>query len=88
VLEYTHLEARVQRYYENMRIVYEVESQVQGLKRATAPEQNRNNKNNNKQEQNRNSVPDKSGHPQDNNSLEQNGSLFAQFTAKHQGARI
>jgi hypothetical protein len=87
VLEYTHVEARVQRYYENMRIVYEVESRVQGLRRATAPDQNRNNKNN-KQEQNRNSAPDTSGRPQDNNSLEQNGSLVAQSTVKHQGARI
>ncbi|HEX5434067.1 MAG TPA: hypothetical protein VFY05_07505 [Candidatus Angelobacter sp.] len=87
VLEYTHVEARVQRYYENMRIVYEVESRVQGLKRATTPDQNRNNKND-KQEQNRNSAPDISGRPQDNNSLEQNGSLFAQSIVKHQGARI
>lgn len=87
VLEYTHVEARVQRYYENMRIVYEVESRVQGLRRATAPDQNRNNKNN-KQEQNRNSAPDTSGRPQDTNSLEQNGSLVAQSTVKHQGARI
>src|SRR5690348_49776 len=54
VLEYTHLEARVQRYYENMRIVYEVESRVQGLKKATTPDQNRNN---NRQEQNRNTAP-------------------------------
>lgn len=85
VLEYTHLEARVQRYYENMRIVYEVESRVQGLKKATTPDQNRNN---NRQEQNRNTAPGTSGHPQDNNSLEQNGSLFAQLTAKHEGAKI
>jgi predicted anti-sigma-YlaC factor YlaD len=84
VLEYTHLEARVQRYYENMRIVYEVESRVQGLKKATTPDQNRNNK----QEQNRNTIPGTSGHPQDNNNLEQNGSLFAQSTTKHQGAQI
>lgn len=85
VLEYTHLEARVQRYYENMRIVYEVESRVQGLKKATTPDQNRNN---NKQEQNRNTMPGTSGHPQDNSNLEQNGSLFAQSTTTHQGAQI
>jgi len=85
VMEYTHLEARVQRYYENMRIVYEVESRVQGLKKATTPDQNRNN---NRQEQNRNTVPGTHGHPQDNNSLEQNGSLFAQLIAKHEGAKL
>jgi hypothetical protein len=85
VLEYTHLEARVQRYYENMRIVYEVESRVQGLKKATTPDQNRNN---NKQEQNRNTPPGTNGHPQDNNSLEQNGFLFAQLTGKQEGAKL
>jgi predicted anti-sigma-YlaC factor YlaD len=85
VLEYTHLEARVQRYYENMRIVYEVESRVQGLKKATTPDQNRNN---NRQEQNRNTVPGRKGQPEDNNSLEQNGFLFAQSTVKHEGATI
>lgn len=87
VLQYTLLEARVQRYYDNMRIVYEVESRVQGLKKATTPEQN--NKND-KQEQNRNTPPDTSGHPQEheNYSLERNGYLFAQSTLKDEGARI
>jgi hypothetical protein len=86
VLEYTQIEARVQRYYDNLRIVYEVENRVQNLKRTTAPEPAKNN--NEKQEQNRNTAPNGSGHPQDNNSLEQNGSLFAQSTVKHEGARI
>ena len=87
VLQYTLLEARVQRYYDNMRIVYEVESRVQGLKKSAAPEQNDKNR---KQEQNRNSPPDTSGHPQEREdySLERNGSLFAQSTMKHEGAHI
>lgn len=87
VLEYTQIEARVQRYYDNLRIVYEVENRVQNLKRTTAPEPAKDNSNE-KQEQNRNTAPNGSGHPQDNNSLEQNGSLFAQSTLKHEGARI
>jgi hypothetical protein len=87
VLEYTQIEARVQRYYDNLRIVYEVENRVQNLKRTTAPEPAKDNTNE-KQEQNRNTAPNGSGHPQDNNSLEQNGSLFAQSTVKHEGARI
>lgn len=87
VLEYTQIEARVQRYYDNLRIVYEVENRVQNLKRTTAPEPAKDNSNQ-KQEQNRNTAPAGSGHPQDNNSLEQNGSLFAQSTVKHEGARI
>ena len=87
VLEYTQIEARVQRYYDNLRIVYEVENRVQNLKRTTAPEPAKDNSNE-KQEQNRNTTPNGSGHPQDNNSLEQNGSLFAQSTVKREGARI
>jgi hypothetical protein len=84
VLQYTEIEARLQRYYDNMRIVYEVESRVQGLKRSAEPEQNK------KQEQNRSLPPDTSGHPQQHEdySLERDGSLFAQSTMKHQGAQI
>lgn len=86
VLQYTVLEARVQRYYDNMRIVYEVESRVQALKKSATPEQN----DNKKQEQNRNSRPDTGGHPQEHEeySLERDGSLFAQSTVKHEGAQI
>jgi hypothetical protein len=85
VLQYTQIEARFQRYYDNMRIVYEVESRVQGLKKSSQPEQN-----NRKQEQNRNLPPDTSGHPQQHEdySLERDGSLFAQSTTKHEGAQI
>jgi hypothetical protein len=60
---------------------------VQNLKRTTAPEPAKDNSNQ-KKEQNRNTVPDDSGRPQDQYNLEQNGSLFAQSTVKHQGARI
>lgn len=86
VLQYTLLEARVQRYYDNMRIVYEVESRVQSLKKSATPEQN----NNKKQEQNRNSRPDTSGQPQEHEdySLERDGSLIAQSTLKHEGAHL
>jgi hypothetical protein len=89
VLQYTQIEARVQRYYDNMRIVYEVESRVQGLKKTTAPEPANDNKQQ-KQEQNRNTRPDTSGRPQEheNYSLERDGNLLAQSTTKHEGARI
>jgi hypothetical protein len=85
MLQYTQVEARVQRYYDNMRIVYEVESRVQSLKKSTTPEQN-----NKKQEENRNSRPDTSGRPQEHEdySLERDGSLLAQSTLKHEGARL
>ncbi len=88
VLQYTQMEARVQRYYDNLRIVYEVENRVQGLKKTTAPEPAKEDKND-KQEQNRNSAPDTSGRPQDENySLERDGALIAQSDMKTQGAKI
>ena len=40
---YYATQARVVRYYENMRLVYEIESRVRDLRRATAPENKDNN---------------------------------------------
>lgn len=40
VLEYTQMQARVMRYYDNMRLVYEAESFGRELKKAAAPVQN------------------------------------------------
>lgn len=40
VLEYTQVQARVLNYYDNMRLVYEVESRVRELKKAATPVQN------------------------------------------------
>ncbi len=65
VLQYTQLEAKVARYYDNMRLVVEVESRVRDLKKAASPASD-SNPNDNKQQQNRNSTPDTSGRPQDN----------------------
>lgn len=47
VLQYTQAEAKVVSYYENMRVVYEVETRVQQLRKAVAPQNNNNNPNNN-----------------------------------------
>ncbi len=41
---YYDTEARVTRYYENMRLVYEIESRVRDLKRAARPEDNPDNR--------------------------------------------
>ncbi|HLW54357.1 MAG TPA: hypothetical protein VKW06_16085 [Candidatus Angelobacter sp.] len=40
VLEYTQIQARVMRYYDNMRLVYEVQNRVRELKNAAVPAQN------------------------------------------------
>jgi len=85
VLGYTEIEARVMRYYDNMRLVYEVQTQVQKLKKAAAPAQNDNNKDHNQPEQqNRNPRPDQ----EENYSQGRDGSLMARSTMKHQGVQL
>jgi hypothetical protein len=85
VLEYTQIEARVMRYYDNMRLVYEVQSQVQKLKKAATPAQNDNNKDNNQPEQqNRNPRPEQ----EENYSQQRDGSLMAQSTMNYEGAQL
>ena len=65
VLQYTQVQARVQRYYDNARLVYEVESRVRELKKVTSPAQNNENTNPKPDKQNRNTPPDTSGRPQE-----------------------
>ena len=91
VLQYTQIEANVMRYYDNMRLVYEVESRVRKLKKAATPAQNNNNDNNKQeQQQNRNHpAPGKNNnHEQPEYSQDRDGSLIAKSTMKHEGAQI
>jgi hypothetical protein len=87
MLEYTQVEARVQRYYDNMRLVVELEARVRGLKKAAqpVPEDNNNRK---PEQQNRNATPDTSGRPQEHEdySLDRDGSLLASVTLRSEGA--
>jgi len=87
VLGFTHVEAKVTSYYENLRLVYEVQARVRELKKnsAPAPEPSNDNK-----QQNRKSAPDDSGRPQQQEkySRELDGSLIAKSTSRHEGARI
>lgn len=85
VLGFTQVEAKVTSYYENLRLVYQVQAKVQELKKKTAPAPGTNNEN---KQQNRNTAPDDGGRPQQEYSREIDGSLIAQFPAKHQGAQI
>jgi hypothetical protein len=90
VLGFTHVEAKVTSYYENLRLVYEVQARVNELKKNTAPAQGTSGPGNDNKQQNRNSAPDGSGRPQqqENYSREIDGSLIAVFAAKHEGAQI
>jgi hypothetical protein len=87
VLEYTNVEARVMRYYDNMRLVYEVRSRVQELKKVTTPQNNNNN--NRPEQQNWNhSAPQQRQEEQENLSQERNSSLIAQSTMHREGAQL
>jgi hypothetical protein len=90
VLQYTQIQASVMRYYDNMRLVYEVESRVRELKKAATPAPNNNNNNKQEQQQNRNhpnpGTNDQRNQPE--SSLERDGSLIAKSTMKHEGAQI
>jgi hypothetical protein len=86
VLEYTQIEARVMRYYDNMRLVYEVQSRVQKLRQATAPAPNQDNTQ--PQQQNQKHAPGAGQpEPEENYSQERDGSLVAQLT-KPEGAQL
>jgi len=90
VLGYTNIEAKVTSYYENLRLVYEVQAKVRELKKNTAPAPGAGDTNNDNKQQNRNSAPDDSGRPQprENYSREIDGSLIARSAAKAEGAQI
>ncbi len=84
VLGYTHVEAKVTSYYENLRLVYQVQAKVRELKKNTAPvtEPGEN------RQQNRKSAPDGHEKPNEDYSMERDGSLIAQTFMWHEGARI
>jgi hypothetical protein len=90
VLGFTQVEAKVTSYYENLRLVYEVQARVRELKKNTTPAPGTSEPGNDNKQQNRNSAPDGSGHPQqqENYSREIDGSLIAAAAAKHEGAQI
>jgi len=88
-LQYSALESKVVRYYENMRLVYEVENRVRELKRNTpsgASEQPAAPPNNNKKNADPN---DTSGQPQHENYSHASEDIFvAAMTLTWEGDRI
>jgi hypothetical protein len=84
VLQYTQVEAKFTRYYENLRIVYRVETTVQQLRKSAAPQND-----NKPEQQNQNrQVPGDKENDQQDYSLERDGSLIAHATLKHEGAQL
>jgi hypothetical protein len=86
VLGYTQIEARVMRYYDNMRLVYEVQSRVQKLKEAATPVENQ--EGNQPRQQNRKQVPG-AGRPvpEEHHNQDRDGSLVARLM-KSEGVRL
>ena len=84
VLGYTNVEAKVTSYYENLRLVYQVQAKVRELKKNTAPAsepgENR--------QQNRKSAPDGRDKLNEDYSMERDGTLVAQTFMWNEGARI
>lgn len=83
VLGYTHVEAKVTSYYENLRFVYQMQAKVRELKKNTAPAEPGENR-----QQNRKSAPDGREKLNEDYSMERDGSLIAQTFMWHEGARI
>ena len=87
VLGFTNVEAKVTSYYENLRWVYQMQAKVRELKKNTAPAEGSGSEN---RQQNRKSAPEDGGRPRPNEeySVERDGSLIAQTFTWHEGARI
>ena len=84
VLGYTHVEAKVTSYYENLRFVYQVQAKVRELKKSAAPAEGPGEN----RQQNRKSAPDGREKLNEDYSMERDGSLIAQTFMWHEGARI
>jgi hypothetical protein len=87
VLGFTQVEAKVTSYYENLRLVYQVQARVRELKKNAAPAPGTSNEN---RQQNKKSVPQDGGRPKqyENYSQERDGSLMAETYTRHEGAQI
>src|SRR5438270_9450666 len=72
VLGFTNVEAKVTSYYDNLRLVYQVQAKVRELKKNTAPAEG----SGSEKQQNRKSAPEDGGRPQPNEeySSERDGS--------------
>jgi len=90
IMQYTQVENRVVKYYENMRLVYEIESRVRELRKAAdVPQEENKQPDRQKQNRNRNDNDDTSERPddrQDRYSREQDNSVMASIYMSNEGA--
>jgi putative zinc finger protein len=90
MLQYTHVESAVVKYYENMRLVNEVESRVKELRKATATTDEDNDKKDKPKDKDKKGPNDTSGRPEQHPdySMEREDSVIAQSTTKREGAQL
>jgi hypothetical protein len=91
VLQYTHIEANVMRYYDNMRLVYVFQSGIQELKKATAPQNSDTNRPPEQQNRKgRSPAPNqrRDEEEQQNFIQERDSRLMANSTVHHKGVQL
>lgn len=89
VLQYTQIENRVVRYYENMRLVYEIESRVRELRKATAPAEDEGKPQEQPKKKDKNNNSDTSDHEQNRHehySQELDNGMIAYLKTSNEGA--
>jgi hypothetical protein len=86
VLQYTQVESKVVRYYNNMRLVYEIESRVGELKKAEQKNEKHEQPAPEKKKKDNNNTSGRPDQRQDNYSQETEYAAFAYLTHDHQGA--
>ena len=90
VLEYTQVETKIVRYYNNMRLVYEIESRVGELKKNSGAEeknqQPEQQPKENKKKKDNNDTSGRPEHRQDNYSQEMDHAVIAYLKTSHEGA--
>lgn len=88
VMEYTQVESKVVRYYKNMRLVYEIESRVQELKKTSPSDQQQQTPEQPKEDKNKKDRNDTSGRPeerQDHYSQELDNAVIAYLKMMDEG---
>lgn len=92
MLQFTHVESAVVKYYENMRLVNEVETKVKELRKATTTDDNNNQKEKpkDKDKDKKNGPNDTSGRPEQHPdySMEREGNVIAQSIVKREGVQL
>lgn len=92
VMQYTQVENRVVKYYENMRLVYEIESRVRALRKANdSPQEENKQEDQKKQNRNLNDNDDTSERPenrQDRYSQGTDNSVIASLNMSYEGAQL